>query len=288
MTGDPLRPTIPRHGTPFDSESLPGTVKDRARLAGLILAELLVVVGLHALARLETFSIEWSDLSGWLSATPYDDAIGSVVLVMALVLAHWLLLSTLAYLAASLSGRSAAVGAVRWLTLPPIRRLVSRAAALSIAASALVSPLAPAVANLADGSGAEVVVEVDGEGRLHPPGMSEAPDEEPDPANIIVPPHLQVPSTPDPGDAAEESAPPPASVEGSVAHTVTVRRGDHLWSLSEHHLERAWNRTSLGEHQIARYWVQVIEANRATIRSGDPDLIYPGEVITLPPVPPQA
>ncbi len=35
---------------------------------------------------------------------------------------------------------------------------------------------------------------------------------------------------------------------------------------------------------MANYWVVVIEANRSRVRSGDPDLIYPGEVIVLPPV----
>ena len=73
-------------------------------------------------------------------------------------------------------------------------------------------------------------------------------------------------------------------VDGSVVHAVTVRWGDHLWSLSERHLSRILDRSDLGEHEIARYWVRVIEANRGTIRSGNPDLIYPGEVITLPAV----
>ena len=33
---------------------------------------------------------------------------------------------------------------------------------------------------------------------------------------------------------------------------------------------------------IARYWQRLIAANRTTLRSGDPSLIFPGEVITLP------
>jgi nucleoid-associated protein YgaU len=36
--------------------------------------------------------------------------------------------------------------------------------------------------------------------------------------------------------------------------------------------------------EVAEYWHRVIEANRDRLRSGDPDLIYPGEEIILPPL----
>jgi hypothetical protein len=36
------------------------------------------------------------------------------------------------------------------------------------------------------------------------------------------------------------------------------------------------------EAQVARYWLHVVAANRTTLRSGDPSLIFPGEVVTLP------
>ena len=32
----------------------------------------------------------------------------------------------------------------------------------------------------------------------------------------------------------------------------------------------------LSDQEVANYWVVVIEANRSRVRSGDPDLIYPG------------
>ena len=255
---------------------------DRSKLIGLVMVELLAVAGLHALARLDTFAIEWSDLSGWLENTAFEDAFGAVVLVGALVLAYWLLISTVSYLAASASGRPAALGAVQWLTLPPIRRLVSRAVALSIAASAVAGSVVPAVANLTGST--ELVVEIDNEGTLHPPGTEEGPEVEDDRgSDVIVPPHLQVPAD-DEAAESEDVAPPEATIDGTIPHAVTVRRGDHLWSLSQQHLERVLGRSPLGEHEIARYWVRVIEANRVTIRSGDPDLIYPGETIQLPPV----
>jgi hypothetical protein len=35
--------------------------------------------------------------------------------------------------------------------------------------------------------------------------------------------------------------------------------------------------------EVATYWLQVIEANQGRLVSGDPDLIYPGETIVMPP-----
>ncbi len=263
---------------------------DRTWVAGLIAAELLVVVGLHALAGLDSFSIAWSDMSGWLDRTLYEDAVGVVVLLVALVLAYWLLLSTLSYRAVSLSGRPVAVGVVPGLTLPPIRRLVNRAVALSIATSMVAGPLTQAVADQAGGgSAAEVIVEVDSDGRVRPPGMAGASEEDAAPTDLIIPPHLQDPPVTDPStEAADPEPPPETGIPGSIVYSVTVRRGDHLWSLSEQHLQRVLSRSSLSDHEVARYWVRVIDSNRTTIRSGNPDLIFPGEVIVLPAVPPDS
>ena len=36
--------------------------------------------------------------------------------------------------------------------------------------------------------------------------------------------------------------------------------------------------------EVAEYWAKLVEANRHGLESGDPDLIYPGEEIIVPPV----
>jgi hypothetical protein len=38
----------------------------------------------------------------------------------------------------------------------------------------------------------------------------------------------------------------------------------------------------VADTEVAPYWVAVCERNRATLTSGDPNLIFPGEVVTLP------
>jgi nucleoid-associated protein YgaU len=73
----------------------------------------------------------------------------------------------------------------------------------------------------------------------------------------------------------------PIATEVSMEVAVVVEKGDHLWSITAAHLE-----SSTGEEpsaaEITPRWVEVIDANRDRIRSGDPDLIYPGETIVLP------
>ena len=64
-------------------------------------------------------------------------------------------------------------------------------------------------------------------------------------------------------------------------NTVIVAKGDHLWKISGHHLHRVLGRQATNV-EISPYWRRVIATNRPKLRSGDPDLIFPGEVVTLP------
>ncbi len=69
----------------------------------------------------------------------------------------------------------------------------------------------------------------------------------------------------------------PMTLPLAAPQQVTVESGDHLWKISARHL----NKTETGL-AIAPYWQRVVELNLPTLRSGDPDLIYPGELVTLP------
>jgi nucleoid-associated protein YgaU len=62
---------------------------------------------------------------------------------------------------------------------------------------------------------------------------------------------------------------------------VTVRTGDHLWKISRAHLEAELGR-AVSNSEVTPYWREVIDANLEHLRSGDPDLIYPGETVFLP------
>lgn len=60
--------------------------------------------------------------------------------------------------------------------------------------------------------------------------------------------------------------------------SVVVEPGDHLWRISKRHLDLL----DEGSPAVAPYWREVIELNLPHLRSGNADLIYPGEVIDLP------
>ena len=70
-------------------------------------------------------------------------------------------------------------------------------------------------------------------------------------------------------------------VEASDASVVIVEPGDNLWRISADHLEDRLRRRP-GTEEISSYWLTVIDVNRDLIKSGDPDLIYPGESISMP------
>ncbi|WP_170468657.1 LysM peptidoglycan-binding domain-containing protein [Ruegeria arenilitoris] len=68
--------------------------------------------------------------------------------------------------------------------------------------------------------------------------------------------------------AAEASDEPEAAPETSAIRAVTVQEGDTLWAIS---------RDRFGDGIL---YVKLFEANRDSIR--DPDLIYPGQIFTIP------
>jgi uncharacterized membrane protein YgcG len=104
-------------------------------LLGLLGLELAAVAGLHWLGRLEGLRIGWDDPVDWLLSSPVQDVLGALLRTVALVMAYWLLASTLLYLLASLTRLPAAVRAVGWATLPMVRRVADHAVAVTLATS---------------------------------------------------------------------------------------------------------------------------------------------------------
>ena len=109
-------------------------------------------------------------------------------------------------------------------------------------------------------------------------------------ATVDDQPVVRAPARRDPPPAPTESAPvpqatpPPTRPEpGRIAR---VRRTARRQPLA--HRAAALDGDSaapVDDSAVARYWRDVIRVNRPTLRSGDPSLIFPGEMITLPPAP---
>ena len=91
-----------------------------------------------------------------------------------------------------------------------------------------------------------------------------------------------------PADATVESAASPSDGSPSAVSeeddlgSVVVERGDNLWSISEDRLEDDLGREA-ADPEVAPYWRTVIDANQDRyIQPGNPNLIYPGQVLVLP------
>jgi nucleoid-associated protein YgaU len=110
----------------------------------------------------------------------------------------------------------------------------------------------------------------------------------------LLPPHdpdliypgqvFQLPPIPDDPSAAEPTEPIPPITESATGQ-VTVEHGDNLWKIADAALTEAWGRPPTTS-ETTRYWHQVIEVNQdRLLPPRDPDLIFPGQVLDLPPVP---
>ena len=93
---------------------------------------------------------------------------------------------------------------------------------------------------------------------------------------VVEPPHSDPPVV----RAPTEDPPPPAKPAALQVHTVVV--GDNLWSIAAAELARRSSRAELSNASIAEYWGRLIASNRMQLRSGNPNLIFPGERVTLP------
>ncbi|TMK52756.1 MAG: LysM peptidoglycan-binding domain-containing protein [Actinobacteria bacterium] len=258
------------------------------RLFGLISMEIGLLDALYRLESLPFLRTPGADPPAWrlwLASTPPQDAVAAVLRLAATAAAWWLLATTGLYLAARLTRVPAMVRALEWTTPRAVRRLIDRAVALSVIAS-----LAGGTAAFAGGGNppAAVVAAVGRQpGILLPrgttPGTQPQPSPEPLPVPIppvaSIPPAAQVPPVaPVPESSAlREGAAPPG-----LPDRYTVQRGDNLWTIAANHLADSGVTRSNG--RIAPYWKELIQENRGGLRSGNPDLIFPGETVTLPPI----
>ncbi len=68
----------------------------------------------------------------------------------------------------------------------------------------------------------------------------------------------------------------------SSTDTYVVKPGDHFWTIAERVLAQSWGR-AVTEDEIMPFWQQLVEVNRSgLIDPGNPDLILPGQALTIP------
>ena len=203
---------------------------------------------------------------------PLEPALAAAVRLAGLGVGYWLAGSTVFYFIGLAAGLPGAIRAIRWATIAPLRRLIdgvvtgALVASMGVPASAA-SSLAPGYVPLPAG---DRPADATLTGIDNPPDI---PVEE-DPA-------VPTPSLP-PNPVPSVIGPPfTAHPLNGAEIQVVVRSGDHLWGLAERRLIEVQGR-GVSDSEVALYWLTVIAANLPRIRSADPDLIYPGEVLVLP------
>jgi len=268
------------------------------RLVGWFVSESALIWFLHQAARL--FPVDWSDFDVWVRFTPPDQVVMAGGRYLALALAYWLLLTSTMYSIGLISDLPDLARSVEWATLPVVRNAARRAVALSIA-TVTIAPagviLSPSILFSHDASaGSDVpvdeagqdpdggVISVTNNGLILPPGATVTV---PAPALPSVATPRLVDRTPMSATAADrhttgiEPDPPPRP---AAATEYQVMGGDNLWGIATGHLAVSHPNAPLSDREMASYWAQVVEVNRDSLTSRDPDMIFPGEVIMLPPV----
>lgn len=285
---------------------------------GMMAAGVLAIILLHRLGADRAFAVDWSDPAGWLAGTSPERVLLAVGRIVALGLAYWLAGSTLVYTAARASGIPGLVRSVEWMTVPAVRRVAERVVAVSLTVSTFTGGSAAALANdqpvpdiessvitnvHSDPLATSVYIPVpagdtpiivpiptadddqgaagdEGQYRPRPAGPGAA-SETPPPPPFVVPPGAPAapPTVIDPAAADREAG---GTLSATQEYPYTVVAGDNLWTAAEAHLTAVMGRAP-SEAETATYWSHMIDTNRSRLRSGDPDLIFPGEIIVCPP-----
>ncbi len=241
----------------------------------LLAFEAFALVVLRRLGSLRIMRVEWSDLNGWLTETPPEDALLAIARLVALGVAYWLAATTVVYALGTLAGIPAIVRGVEWATIRPVRRLVDGIVAGSIVVG---SSIAGPVVAAADASRPALIPVETHAYTPVPAGDGHEPVYTPTPAGD-APTTTITPSGPPHAPTADH----PGGGESGLA-THLVAPGDNLWDIAELRLAQATGHPigALQVGEIHAYWLRLIEDNRDRLRSGDPDLIFPGERLVLP------
>jgi hypothetical protein len=248
----------------------------------------------------------WAD---WLAANGAVPAAVAIVRVVTVAVGLQLALVLVAAAVTRSVRWRPPLGLLRALSVPGSRRLVDLVVGISVlsmsvpAAGAAVGPARAAVAaagrtttttTVTPATGAATAAASDGaaagpdvEVIVLDGGSTDAPPAGPEPRAAEAP-------LPEPAAPPEPTAPPapttPAGAGDSGApgaHDVwEVRPGEHFWSIAEQVLATSWSRPPT-DSEVASYWSSLVERNRSRLaHPADPDLVFAGQLMELPPVPP--
>lgn len=297
-------------------------MRRRLELLGWLAALWLVVAGGHALGS-GVLSVPIAEVAAWRNwATETEPLIMTMALLRLLLvtLVWYLLATTLLGVAARMLRAVRLLRFADAVSAPVVRRIVARgtgafvataiataglpgqamatppstAASIEVVESSLTMRGAPAD-EVAAGALAGSVGSQPSGGRLRLPwelfdedageqgsrgGQAALVGEtEPSDRGVSTAPASTVPAD----DASEHLT---SSDPGAAGSPYTVRQGDSLWSIAARYLESV-SGAAPTDAEVAPYWRTVIDHNRdRLVVPDDPDLILPGQVLSLPTVQP--
>jgi len=247
---------MPRHRRPL------------ARVAGFAL---LADAGLVVLARPCTAGAPGTGRAWWAHATTLDLAVVGCWWTAAM-LAAWLTVTIVTCTASRVVPGLRALRALDACTAPLVRLAVDRACAWSLRAGAL-------------GVVAAAAVPAAAHARTSPPTRPPVVSITPDGDVVVSPspsPSQPMTTAPAPRPPAPRAPTPAPRAPHPVPASHRVVAGDNLWRIAGAYISFVHG-AAARDADIAPYWRRVVDANRATLRSRDPNLIFPGEVVELPP-----
>lgn len=242
--------------------------------------------------------LSWSSIDAWYQQVGPGVAVISMIRSVAVLLCSWLLVVAVLQAIASVPLLASARPAVDLVTPRHMQRLLQGVAGMSFAAAVAVpAPLASVQAEPSPDVAVMQVIEDDA------PASTPVPP--PVPATTTAPP-VTVPSVPTsqvssttvlapavPSQPTTAGTPPVPEVSpvatplvplpAAVTPTAVVQGGDSFWSIAEAQLQLLGRVPT--DREVARYWERLVAANVAQLADpGNPDLLYPGQILELPPV----
>ncbi len=221
---------------------------------------------------------------GWITRTGPETAVVALIRLGAQILVTYLVVVTVAGAVARRGRNHHAARILDRVSPRLVQRILAGATGLSISAAGLAVAVAPTLAprNHERTATAAEPAEIASLKRVRHLSQPFDPITSGDveTASIAV---LEIGFAPIAADTGEKAT-RPVIEPGHLVDLWRVEAGDSFWSIAHDHLSDMLGTPEAST--VTSYWWSLIDANRAVlVDPTNPDLIYPGQVFSLPPLP---